>query len=261
MADNFDLKKFITESKIRIKVPVKSSVNEMARIAKELYKLNPDFPQIQDRVDNPSDFKIDRKQQVINFFIKKGEEQNLDPMEIELLKSDIEKGAAPGVNWSFTPDIRTQLLQTTSVKAELPSDEEGDGETYFKGGDAEDFVIGKSRFSTKTPSVSFSKSEEEEEERFLKTLKKDAPVISPTISDEEYDKMMKFFDLKDRLRNIESNIRQNKKLSRGGDDLSSTKTDSSLLLQKKDELEKRIEDLVASSPYLQRRQAPEDKKK
>jgi hypothetical protein len=72
---------------------------------------------------------------------------------------------------------------------------------------------------------------------------------------------MKFFDLKDRLRNIESNIRQNKKLSRGGDDLSSTKTDSSLLLQKKDELEKRIEDLVASSPYLQRRQAPEDKKK
>ena len=40
MADNFDLKKFITEAKLKIKVPVK----EMARIAKEKYKLNPDFP-------------------------------------------------------------------------------------------------------------------------------------------------------------------------------------------------------------------------
>lgn len=256
MADNFDLRKFITESKIKIKVPVK----EMARPAKELYKLNPDFPQIEDRVNNPEDFKLDRKQQVINFFIKQGEEQNLDPMEIELLKSDIEKGAAPGVNWSFTPDIRNQLLQSTSSKAELPSDEDEDGETYFKAGDAEDFLVGKSKFSTKTPSKSIE-SDEEAEERFLKTLKKDAPVTKANISDEEYEKMMKFFDLKDRLRNIESNIRQNKKLSRGGDDLSSFKIDNNILLQKKANLEKRIEDLVASSEYLQRRQAPEDKNK
>ena len=257
MTDNFNLKKFITESKIKIRVPVK----EMARPAKELYKLNSDFPQIKDRINNPDSFKTDRKQQVINFFIQQGKEQNLDPMEIELLKSDIEKGAAPGVNWSFTPDIRTDLLQATSVKAELPSDEDGEGETYFKGGDAEDFLIGKSKFTTKKPSLNISKSEEEEEEKFLKTLKKDAPVIKPQISDEEYTKLMKFFDYKDRLRNIESNIKQNKKLARGGDDLSSTKNDSSNLLQKKADLEKRIEDLVASSEYLQRRQAPEDKNK
>ncbi len=56
MADNFDLKKFITEAKLKIKVPVK----EMARIAKEKYKLNPDFPQIKDRIKNPSGFKLDR---------------------------------------------------------------------------------------------------------------------------------------------------------------------------------------------------------
>ena len=37
MAD-FDYKKFLTESKLKIKVPVK----EMARIAKEKYKLNPE---------------------------------------------------------------------------------------------------------------------------------------------------------------------------------------------------------------------------
>jgi hypothetical protein len=53
MADNFDLKKFITEAKLKIRVPVK----EMARPAKEKYKLNPDFPQIEDRIKNPSNFK------------------------------------------------------------------------------------------------------------------------------------------------------------------------------------------------------------
>ena len=103
MADNFDLKKFITEAKLKIKVPVK----EMARIAKEKYKLNTEFPQIKDRIKTPSNFKTDRKQQVINYFIAQGKEQGIDPMEVELLKSDIEKNSAPGVNWSFTPDIRT----------------------------------------------------------------------------------------------------------------------------------------------------------
>jgi len=120
MADNFDLKKFITESKLKIKVPVK----EMARIAKEKYKLNTEFPNIKDRIKNPTGYKVDRKQQVINYFIKQGEEQGIDPMEVELLKSDIEKNSAPGVNWSFTPDIRTQLLQATSVKPSAAADEE-----------------------------------------------------------------------------------------------------------------------------------------
>ena len=140
MADNFDLKKFITEAKLKIKVPVK----EMARIAKEKYKLNSSFPQIKDRIKNPSSFKLDRKQQVINYFIQKAKDENIDPMEVELLKSDIEKNAAPGVNWSFTPDIRNQLLQATTVKPEKAADEEEGGyfDTPF---DAEDLFIGKSK--------------------------------------------------------------------------------------------------------------------
>ena len=142
MADNFDLRKYITEAKLKIKVPVK----EMARPAKETYKLNSDFPQIKDRISNPSNFKLDRKQQVINYFIKKGEEQNIDPMEVELLKSDIEKNSAPGVNWSFTPDIRTQLLKGTSVKPTAAADEEpGEGDTFMTPSDAEDLFIGKSK--------------------------------------------------------------------------------------------------------------------
>jgi hypothetical protein len=164
MADNFDLKKFITESKLKIKVPVK----EMARIAKEKYKLNSDFPQLKDRIKNPSNFKLDRKQQVVNYFIQKAKDENVDPMEVELLKSDIEKNAAPGVNWSFTPDIRNQLLTTTTPKqAAAPEDEEG---AFFGGADdAEDLFIGKSKLKTKkAPTATDDTDDEPSEKEFTK---------------------------------------------------------------------------------------------
>jgi len=101
-----------------------------------------------------------------------------------------------------------------------------------------------------------------DEDEFVKNLKKDAPKVKPTISDEDYDKLMKFLNAKERLRNVDSALRQNKKLSRGGDDIVAKDTgEEARLKAKKAELEKRIEDLVASSEYLQRRQAPEDKNK
>ena len=139
MAD-FDYKKFITEAKLNIKVPVK----EMARIAKEKYKLNPNFPEIKDRIKTPSNYKTDRKQQVINYFLAQAKEQGIKPMDVELLKSDIEKNSAPGVNWSFTPDIRNQLLQATTVKPETAPDEE-EGGFFGDYGDAEDMFVGKTK--------------------------------------------------------------------------------------------------------------------
>ena len=146
MADNFDLRKFITEAKLKIKVPVK----EMARIAKEKYKLNPDFPQIEDRITKPNDFKLDRKQQVVNYFVKKAKDESIDPMEVELLKSDIEKNSAPGINWSFTPDIRNQLLKATTVKpAAAPDEEPGEGDIFGGADDAEDLFVGKGKLKSK----------------------------------------------------------------------------------------------------------------
>lgn len=146
MADNFDLRKYITEAKLKIKVPVK----EMARIAKEKYKLNSDFPQLKDRIKNPSDFKLDRKQQVINYFVKKAKDENIDPMEVELLKSDIEKNSAPGVNWSFTPDIRNQLLKATTIKPTKAADEEpGEGDIFVSPEDAEDLFVGGKKIKSK----------------------------------------------------------------------------------------------------------------
>ena len=165
MADNFDLRKFITEAKLKIKVPVK----EMARVAKEKYKLNSDFPQIKDRIKNPSGFKLDRKQQVVNYFIKVAKDQNVDPMEVELLKSDIEKNAAPGVNWSFTPDIRTQLLKATTVKpAAAPDEEPGDDDMFVSPEDAEDLFVGGKKIKSKKAKPGTEDEEEPSEKDIAK---------------------------------------------------------------------------------------------
>jgi len=172
MAD-FDYKKFITEAKLNIKVPVK----EMARIAKEKYKLNTSFPQIKDRIKNPTGYKLDRKQQVINYFIQKAKDENINPMDVELLKSDIEKNSAPGVNWSFTPDIRNQLLQATTVKSAATPDEE-EGGFFGDYGDAEDMFIGKSKL--KGRKAMDKDDEEDPSEKDLAKLKlpKSAPLNS-----------------------------------------------------------------------------------
>lgn len=165
MADNFDLRKFITEAKLKIKVPVK----EMARVAKEKYKLNSDFPQIKDRIANPGNFKLDRKQQVVNYFLKQAEDQNIDPMEVELLKSDIEKNAAPGVNWSFTPDIRNQLLKATTIKpASAPDEEPGDDDMFVSPEDAEDLFVGGKKIKSKKAKPETGDEEEPSEKDIAK---------------------------------------------------------------------------------------------
>ena len=121
-----------------------------------------------DRIKNPSNFKLDRKQQVINYFIQKAKDENINPMKVELLKSDIEKNAAPGINWSFTPDIRNQLLQATTVKPDAaPEEEEG---SYFQAPfDAEDLFIGKSKLKTKkAPTATDDTDDEPSEKEFTK---------------------------------------------------------------------------------------------
>ena len=136
----------------------------------------------------------------------------------------------------------------------------------------EDFFIGSGKFdgpafepSDEEVAASFARARaagDGGEEEFVANLKKDAPKVKPTISDEEYNKLMKFLDYKERLRKIESALRQNKKISKGGDDMiSKDRGEAEKLSNMKTDLENRIEDLVAGSEYLQRRKAPEDKNK
>jgi cell division protein FtsB len=135
----------------------------------------------------------------------------------------------------------------------------------------EDFLVGSGKFDE----PAFEPSEEEiaasfararaagdSEDEFVANLKKDAPKVKPSISDEEYNKLMKFLDYKERLRKIDSALRQNKKISKGGDDMvSKDKGEEEKLANIKVDLEKRIKDLIAGSEYLQRRKPPEDKNK
>jgi cell division protein FtsB len=135
----------------------------------------------------------------------------------------------------------------------------------------EDFLVGSGKFDE----PAFEPSEEEiaasfararaagdSEDEFVANLKKDAPKVKPSISDEEYNKLMKFLDYKERLRKIDSALRQNKKISKGGDDMvSKDRGEAEKLSNIKTDLENRIKDLVAGSEYLQRRKAPEDKNK
>ena len=136
----------------------------------------------------------------------------------------------------------------------------------------EDFFIGKGKFdgpafepSDEEVAASFARARaagDGGEEEFVANLKKDAPKVKATISDEEYDKLMKFLDYNERLRKIDSALRQNKKISRGGDDMiSKDRGEAEKLSNIKTDLENRIKDLVAGSEYLQNRKAPEDKNK
>lgn len=212
MADNFDLRKFITESKLKIKVPVR----EMARISKEKYALNPDFPNLDDRIDNPSNYKNDRKQQVINYFVAQAKEQNTDPMDVELFKSEIEKNASPGVNWSFTPDIRTQLLQVKTAKEEKPDEEQG-GEDYFGmgGKDAEDLFVGRSKLSTKKGKPIGDEEEKEPSAKDLARFKK-APITGTGAKAGEW--LIDNGDLIDRIIKKYSRTIREAGRSKGGDE-------------------------------------------
>ena len=136
----------------------------------------------------------------------------------------------------------------------------------------EDFFIGSGKFdgpafepSDEEVAASFARARaagDGGEEEFVANLKKDAPKVKATISDEEYDKLMKFLDYNERLRKIDSALRQNKKISRGGDDMiSKDRGEAEKLSNIKTDLENRIKDLVAGSEYLQNRKAPEDKNK
>ena len=136
----------------------------------------------------------------------------------------------------------------------------------------EDFFIGSGKFdgpafepSDEEVAASFARARaagDGGEEEFVANLKKDAPKVKATISDEEYNKLMKFLDYNERLRKIDSALRQNKKISRGGDDMiSKDRGEAEKLSNIKTDLENSIKDLVAGSEYLQNRKAPEDKNK
>jgi hypothetical protein len=246
-------------------VTLENNINEMARIPVQ-YKIA-DLSKLDDLSDKVKNSK--GVQGIISYLQDKGQ------APVAAIAKDQFNRPQPAINPVVLALTHAGVLDTVGGSGVAASRVGKGGEvappTTKQIIEPEDFLIGGGEKFNKAPN---EPSEEEiaasfaaaraagDEEEEIKDLKKDAPKIKPTISDEDYDKLMKFLNAKERLRNIDSALRQNKKISRGGDDMISKDTNEEERLRaQKSALEKRIEDLVASSEYLQRRKAPEDKNK
>lgn len=243
MAD-FDYKKYVTEHQA-------ARVSELARIAKEKYKLNSEFPDLEDRIKNPSNYKDDRRQQIINYFVSQAEDQGVDPMDVELLKSKIEKETVPGKSFTLIPDLKQNLLRSTSVKTEPeeePEEEPSEDDVLDLPDNEDDLFVGTSKLSKK-------KSEEEptDEEPPEGEIEKAEPVIAPNISNEDFEDSLKYSELQRRLAATRGNILSLRKSRPTAGDIKDKPSDELQRLRDlKKSLEQRIEDLVANSPYLQK---------
>lgn len=123
-----------------------------------------------------------------------------------------------------------------------------DDDLFIGGGFSDDFETG-------------TLGGEEETEPSPEELEPKAPVTKQNMSDEEAEKLMDYLDLKQWLEQVKGTIRSKKKSSLSGD-IRGKVTDRDEELEKarerKNNLERKIADLVASSPYLQRRVKNED---
>jgi hypothetical protein len=245
----------------------KDSVTEMARISIK-YKIS-DLSKLDDLSDK---VKNSKGVQGIIDYLQANEEASV--AEIAKEKFDRPQQAINPVVQSLVASGVLEPVGGTGIAASRIDKKTGKvaPPTTKQTLEPEDFFIGKGKFdgpafepSDEEVAASFARARaagDGGEEEFVANLKKDAPKVKATISDEEYDKLMKFLDYNERLRKIDSALRQNKKISRGGDDMiSKDRGEAEKLSNMKTDLENRIKDLVAGSEYLQRRKAPEDKNK
>jgi hypothetical protein len=241
MAD-FDYKKFVTEHQ-------SFRVSELARIAKEKYKLNPEFPDLENRIKNPSDYKDDRRQQIINYFVTQAKDQGVDPMDIELLKSKIEKETVPGKSFTLIPDLKQNLLRSTSVQPEEePEEEPSEDDVLDLPDNEDDLFVGTTKLSKRK-----SDEEEPEEEPSDDEIEKAEPILAPKISDQDFEDSLKYSELQRRLAATRGNILSLRKSRPTAGDIKDRPSDELQRLRDlKVSLEQRIADLVAKSPYLQK---------
>jgi hypothetical protein len=241
MAD-FDYKKFVTEQQ-------SFRVSELARIAKEKYKLNPEFPDLENRIKNPSDYKDDRRQQIINYFVSQAADQGVEPMEIELLKSKIEKETVPGKSFTLIPDLKQNLLRSTSVQPEEePEEEPSEDDVLDLPDNEDDLFVGTTKLSKRK-----SDEEEPEEEPSDDEIEKAEPILAPKISDQDFEDSLKYSELQRRLAATRGNILSLRKSRPTAGDIKDRPSDELQRLRDlKVSLEQRIADLVSKSSYLQK---------
>ena len=82
-----------------------------------------------------------------------------------------------------------------------------------------------------------------------------ADISAASMSDEDYEAFMQYTDLESRLAKIKSDILKTKRAKRDVGDISDQPTSVDNLRALKDKLQKKMNDLLASSEYLRKRQA------
>jgi hypothetical protein len=142
------------------------------------------------------------RQQIINYFVSQAKDQGVEPTEVELLKSKIEKETVPGKSFTLIPDLKQNLLRSTSVKPEdEPEEEPSDDDVLDLPDNEDDLFVGTTKLSKK-------KDEEEptDEEPPEGEIEKAEPVMAPKITDQDFEDSLKFGELTRRLNVTRGNI-------------------------------------------------------
>jgi hypothetical protein len=152
----------------------------------------------------------------------------------------------------LAPTTAGVVPQFMKPKAEPGEEVEPEEETGIVSGDLSDEEI----------EASFAQAKAAGEEESTPELgKAPTPSSASGLSDEDYNTFMKYTDLADRLNKVKSDLNRMKraKFMKGmGDIKDKPSTEEKRLMDLKASLEQRVNDLIASSEYLQKRQSKKD---
>jgi hypothetical protein len=153
----------------------------------------------------------------------------------------------------LAPTTAGVVPQFMKPKAEPGEEVEPEEETGIVSGDLSDEEI--------EASFAQAKAAGDEEESTPELGKVPTPSSASGLSDEDYNTFMKYTDLADRLNKVKSDLNRMKRakfMAGTGDIKDKSSTEEKRLMDLKASLEQRVNNLVASSEYLQKRQSKKD---
>jgi hypothetical protein len=150
----------------------------------------------------------------------------------------------------LAPTTAGVIPQFMKPKAEPGEEVEPEEETGIVSGDLSDEEI----------EASFAQAKAAGEEEPTPELEKiSTPSSASGLSDEDYEVFMKYSDLSDRLAKVKGDLNRIKRAKfMAGDIKDKPSTEEKRLMDLKASLEQRVNDLIASSEYLQKRQSKKD---
>lgn len=226
------------------------TIKEMARVAKGFRLADPNFDASQYATKRVSGVSIE---DVINYFRENpGAEKTQLQAQFNFARPQIANAI---VNGLLDAGVLVKLGAGGVVELPpAPGEEPAEREEPIRGG--EEFLIGP-YLDLGTDKPVSDEEEPEEIEPEAGELEKAEPIAKTGgLSDEDYQSLMQYFKYKERLNQIKSDLTKTKR-SKGVADIGPDTRDADLqrLAATKKSLEDRLDALVASSKYLQDREA------